>query len=146
MNRSKAGEDGISIHLLKDAANFLLDKLAVLCTKCLQTCSVPRDQKNATIILIYKKGNIKDKKITANKFTLLYTSFLQKLSQIGLVQCLTQISQKNKQNAAVVIQQLTTSMLLIKQWKKYAEYTKPLCIVFIQTMNKSLTRWIPELL
>ena len=43
MRRSKAGgADGLSTDLIKDAGNFLLDKLAVLFTKCLQTCSVLR--------------------------------------------------------------------------------------------------------
>ena len=35
------GKDGLSIGLMQDAGNFLLDKLAVLITKCLQNCTIP---------------------------------------------------------------------------------------------------------
>ena len=41
---------------------ILLDKLAVLLTKCLQIYSIPSTWKNAMMILIHKKRDIKDLK------------------------------------------------------------------------------------
>ena len=67
MSSGKAGgADGFLIDLIKDAGDFLLDKLAVLFSKCLQNCTVPSTWKNAIIIIIiiiiiiHKKGDIKD--------------------------------------------------------------------------------------
>ena len=61
MSKGKAeGVDGLSIDLIKVAGDFLLDKLAVLFTKCLETSSVLSSWKNVIIVFIYKKGDIKD--------------------------------------------------------------------------------------
>ena len=53
MSRDKAlSKDGLCIDLMKDV-DFLLDTLAELLTKCLQTCSLLRTCKNATRNLIH---------------------------------------------------------------------------------------------
>ena len=42
MSRGKIGDaDGLSINLIRDASNFLLDKIIKNFAKCLQTGSVP---------------------------------------------------------------------------------------------------------
>ena len=62
MSRSKArGADGLSINLIKDAKDFLLEKIAILFTRCLQTCSVHSAWKNVIVILIHKKRHEKPK-------------------------------------------------------------------------------------
>ncbi len=61
MSRSKAGgEDGLTVDLIKDAGNFIHNNLCQIYTKCLQSHRVPRVWKNASIILIHKKGDIKN--------------------------------------------------------------------------------------
>ena len=56
MSRGKPGDaEGFWIDLIKDAGNFLLGKLSILFTKCLQKCTVPSTWKNAIMILIDKK-------------------------------------------------------------------------------------------
>ncbi len=63
MSRGKAGgEDGLTVDLIKDAGNFVHTKLSQIYNKCLQSHRVPRARKNASIILIHKKGDIKDSK------------------------------------------------------------------------------------
>ena len=47
---------------MKDAGNFLLDKLGVCFIKCLKTYSVLSTWNNTIIMLIHKKGDIKDLK------------------------------------------------------------------------------------
>ncbi len=60
MSRSKAGgEDGLTVDLIKDAGNFVHNKLSQIYAKCLQSHRVPRVWKNASIILIHKKGDTK---------------------------------------------------------------------------------------
>ena len=63
MTRGKAaGEDGITVDLIKDGGDIMLEKLAALYTQCLTTSSVPESWKNANIILIHKKGDVKELK------------------------------------------------------------------------------------
>ena len=56
------GEDQITADLLKDGREIVLEKLANLYTQCLMTAMVPESWKNANIILIHKKGDMKDLK------------------------------------------------------------------------------------
>ena len=63
MKRGKApGEDGISVDLIKDAGEIAIEKLSRLFTKCLEAGKIPRTWKNATIVLIHKKGDLTDLK------------------------------------------------------------------------------------
>ncbi|XP_049267523.1 probable RNA-directed DNA polymerase from transposon BS [Rhipicephalus sanguineus] len=63
MQRGKAaGEDQITSDLLKDGGEIMLEKLATLYTKCLSTGRIPESWRNANIILIHKKGDVKDLK------------------------------------------------------------------------------------
>ena len=63
MSRGKTGSaDGLSIDLIKDVGDILQDKLALIITTCLQSYNVPSIWKKALIILLHKKGNIKDLK------------------------------------------------------------------------------------
>ena len=51
MSQGKAGgADDLSIHIIKDGCNFVLDKLALLFTSCIQTCSNASPQKNAIVV------------------------------------------------------------------------------------------------
>lgn len=61
MKRGKAaGDDGITVDLLKDGGYIVLEKLAKLFSECLRTTKVPQAWKNANMILVHKKGDVKD--------------------------------------------------------------------------------------
>lgn len=63
MSRGKAGgEDGLTIDLIKDAGQIIWNKLARLFTRCLESQTVPVAWKNAMVVLLHKKGDIKDLK------------------------------------------------------------------------------------
>ena len=63
MSRGKAGgEDGLTIDLIKDAGQLVWEKLARLFTRCLESQTVPVAWKNAMVVLLHKKGDIKDLK------------------------------------------------------------------------------------
>ena len=47
---------------LTSSKDFLLDKFAIHFTRCLQACFILSTWKIAVIILIHKKGDLKDKK------------------------------------------------------------------------------------
>ena len=61
MNNNKApGEDGIVIELMKEGSAEVYGPLARLFTSCIRTRKTPKDWNNAVIILLHKKGDIKD--------------------------------------------------------------------------------------
>ena len=63
MSRGKAGgAQGLSIDLIKIAGEFLLYTLTMLFTKCLQTSSIQSAYNFVLIIIIHKKGDIKNLK------------------------------------------------------------------------------------
>ena len=73
MSRDKAEDKyGLSLDQIKDACDFLLDKLAVLFTKCLQICSVPRGWENITNINSQERKYQKSEILQSNNFTVCY--------------------------------------------------------------------------
>ena len=133
MSRGKAGgEDGLTIDLIKDAGETVVGRLADLFTKCLETMSVPSAWKNALVVLIHKKGDIKDLKnyrpisllaVTYKLFTKVITNRInrtldeeQPREQAGFR------SGYSTQDHIHVISQLV---------EKQSEYNRPLCMAFI---------------
>ena len=99
--------DSLVIDLIKDAADFLTDKLAILFTKFLQTCFVPSTWKKASIILIHKKG---DKDLTKNLCSISLLSVMYKhfTSAHKYNYCNAGFKPAEKKTMSV-IQKLTTS-------------------------------------
>jgi len=61
MSRGKApGPDGIVIEIIQDGGSELWKRLAALFTKCIKSKTIPQEWNDGTIILLHKKGNIKD--------------------------------------------------------------------------------------
>ena len=61
MNTGKAGDaDALLIDLIKDAGDFVRDKIAILFTKCLQTCSVLSTWSFFLLMLINQKEDMED--------------------------------------------------------------------------------------
>ncbi|WP_265430092.1 RNA-directed DNA polymerase, partial [Klebsiella pneumoniae] len=133
MKRGKAaGDDGITVDLLKEGGDIVLEKLTVLFSECLRTLKVPVAWKNANIILIHKKGDNKDLK---NYRPISLLSFIYKLFTKVIV---------NRINASLDFQQPREQAGFRKGYstldhihtinqviEKSAEYTKPLYMVFI---------------
>ena len=128
----KTGEDGLSIHLIKDSSDFSSDKLAVLFAKCLQNCTVPNTWKNGEIILIHKKDNIKDLKIYG--LTSLLSIVYKLITKVfpNWISAMLDSNQTRKQAGFCTDCPTTEHILVIHQgvWK-YAEYAKSLCMAFI---------------
>lgn len=61
-NRNAAGDNGITVDILKQGGYIVLAKIAVRFSLCLKTRKLRTVPKNAVIILIYQKGNPKDLK------------------------------------------------------------------------------------
>src|SRR5271156_4343369 len=61
MSRGKApGPDGLVIEIIKDGGLQVWKKLAALFTQCIETRTVPTDWNEGSIVLLHKKGDIKD--------------------------------------------------------------------------------------
>ena len=131
--RGKAsGDDNLTIDQIKDAGDFALNKLAKLFTKCLQCRTVPKAWKNATIILIHKKGDTKDLKNyrPISLLSVLYKLFTKIITnRIGR----TLDSNQPREQAGFRSGYSTTDhMQVINQViEKTDEFKKPLCMAFI---------------
>jgi Reverse transcriptase (RNA-dependent DNA polymerase) len=61
MKSNKApGADGVVIDIIKEGGHELYQNIARLFTNCLSTRKIPQNWNNAIIILLHKKGDIKD--------------------------------------------------------------------------------------
>ena len=61
MRKGKAsGEDKLTVDILKEAGNETIEVITKLFNKCITLCDVPKDWKNAIIILLFKKGEKED--------------------------------------------------------------------------------------
>lgn len=61
MSRGKApGPDGLVTELLQDSGPEVWQRLAALFTRCIETRTVPSEWNEGSIVLLHKKGDIKD--------------------------------------------------------------------------------------
>ena len=61
MKRGKAaGDDGVSVDILKAGGDILVMKLANLFNKCLSEGKTPKSWKNAVVVHLHKKGDTKN--------------------------------------------------------------------------------------
>ena len=133
MKRGKAaGEDGLTIDLIIDGGDFLIIKLADLYTKCLQECSIPTAWKNFIIILIHKKGDIKDLKNyrPISLLSVIYKLFTKIIS--NRVERQLEFNQPREQAGFRSGYSTTDHIHVLNQlMEKSTEYDKPLCLAFI---------------
>ena len=59
-NNKAPGEDGVVIDIIKEGGEVLYKQLSKLFTNCLKLRTIPTAWNNATIILLHKKGDVKD--------------------------------------------------------------------------------------
>ena len=127
-----AGEDGISIDLIKDAGEIASVKLANLFTKCVREGKIPKAWKNAIIILIHKKGDTKDLK---NYRPISLLSVIYKLFTKVITNRITETLDSNQPREQAGFRSgfsTTDHIHAVNQIiEKTNEYTKPLAIAFI---------------
>ena len=131
--RGKAsGRDNITIDEIKDAGDIALEKLAKLYTKCLENRNVPRAWKIANIILIHKKGDVKDLKNyrPISLLSVVYKLFTKIITtRIGTM---LDSNQPREQAGFRSGYSTTDHMQVINQvMEKSSEFKKPLCMAFI---------------
>ena len=126
------GEDQITADLLKDGGLIVLEKLANLYTQCLMTASVPESWKNANIILIHKKGDMKDLK-NYRPISLLSVVYKVLTKVIAnRISATLDFSQPNEQAGFRKGYSTMDHIHTINQViEKCAEYNQPLYIAFI---------------
>ena len=133
MTRGKAaGEDGITVDLIKDGGDIMLEKLAALYTQCLTTSSVPESWKNANIILIHKKGDVKELKNyrPISLLSVLYKIFTKIIS--NRIRATLDFSQPREQAGFRKGYSTMDHIHVINQViEKSAEYNQPLYMAFI---------------
>ena len=133
MKNDKApGPDGIMIEQLKSGGAIIHQELARLFTKCIETTNVPKSWKGSELILIHKKGDIKELKnyrpisLLCNiykVFTKVITNRLQ--VQLDENQPVEQAGFRSGYSTADHIHTLNQ----LKE--KCSEYQKPLCIALV---------------
>ena len=137
MQRGKAaGEDQVTSDLLKDGGEIMLEKLATLYTKCLSTGRIPESWKNANIILIHKKGDVKDLKNyrPISLLSVVYKLFTKVIA--NRINTTLEFNQPKDQagfrTGFSTIDHIHTINQVIE---KCAEYNQPLYIAFIDYEN-----------
>ena len=131
-NGKASGEDEIIIEYIKSGGKILIDKLTILYTLCLKRKMIPKAWNNATIIMIFKKGDKLDPK---NYRPISLLSVLYKLFTKIITNRLTRQldDQQPKEQAGFrsgygTIDHIHTVNQLIE---KSEEFQKPLCMAFI---------------
>lgn len=133
MKRGKAaGEDGVSVDILKAGGDVVIAKLANLFTKCLKDGKTPTSWKNAVVVLLHKKGDTKDLKNyrPISLLSVLYKLFTRVITnRIGNTLDANQPrEQAGFRSGFSTIDHIHAVNQVIE---KTNEYRKPLCMVFI---------------
>ena len=133
MKRGKApGNDEILVDVLKDGGDIVLDQLAKLFTLCIEKTQIPDSWNNALMILIHKKGDIKDVK-NYRPISLLSNTY--KLFTKVLTNRITRILDFNQPREQAGFRSGFSTMdhlhTLNQLIEKTCEYRLPLCVVFV---------------
>ncbi|KAI5743164.1 hypothetical protein M8J77_015214 [Diaphorina citri] len=133
MKRGKSpGEDGVSIDILKEAGTEFYILMAELYNKCLRTCDIPEDWKNALMILIHKKG---DKNDIANYRPISLLSVMYKIFTGVLVNRidddLERTQSKEQAGFRKSFSTLDHIQVVRELIERHVEYEMPLCLALV---------------
>jgi hypothetical protein len=133
MKRNKApGEDEIVIELMKEGGCVTADQLARLFTSCIRSRKVPEAWNNAIIILLHKKGDIKD---INNYRPISLISHISKLFSKVILNRIEKALDSNQAREQAGFRKgfsTTDHLQVVNQLvEKCNEYKLPLCIAFV---------------
>jgi endonuclease/exonuclease/phosphatase family metal-dependent hydrolase len=133
MNHGKApGPDGVVTEILQQGGSVLWKKLAALFSKCLTTKTVPEEWNNGFIILLHKKGDIKDINNYRPISLLSHTGKLFSKIVLRRIEATLDISQPREQAGFRKGYSTTDHLQVITQViEKTNEYEIPLCLGFV---------------
>ena len=139
LSRSKAGGVGsLSIDLIEDAGDFLLDKLVIIFYQLLANLFCTKYLEKYYIILIYKKGNITYlKKLSSNMSTFCSIQFITKVLT-NKITAMMDSNHPKEQTSFRCCYSTTGHIHVIYQviMKKInVKHTKLLCMAFIDYEN-----------
>jgi endonuclease/exonuclease/phosphatase family metal-dependent hydrolase len=131
-NNKAPGPDGMVIDIIKEGGHELFQHIARLFTNCLSTRKIPEDWNNAIIILLHKKGDIKD----INNYRPI--SLLSHMSKLftkvikNRIEKQLDLNQPREQAGFRSGYSTTDHLQVITQLvQKANEYELPLCLAFV---------------
>lgn len=132
MNKSK-GEDGLTLDLIEGVDNFIHNKVVQIYAKSLQSQRVLTARRNATIILLHQKGEMKDLKKYRPVSLLPVTFILYTEVTSYKISATHDCNQSRKQARYSAIDHIHVTNQMIR---KPIEYNKPKYLVFIDLERK----------
>ena len=131
-NNKAPGEDGVVIDIVKEGGEVLYKQLSRLFTNCLRQRTIPKEWNNAIIILLHKKGDVKD----INNYRPI--SLLSHMSKLftkvikNRIEKQLDINQAREQAGFRSGYSTTDHLQVITQLvQKSNEYEIPMCFIFV---------------
>ena len=131
-NNKAPGDDGVVIDIVKEGGEVLYKQLSRLFTNCLRQRTIPKEWNNAIIILLHKKGDVKD----INNYRPI--SLLSHMSKLftkvikNRIEKQLDINQAREQAGFRSGYSTTDHLQVITQLvQKSNEYELPMCFIFV---------------
>ena len=138
-NNKAPGEDGIVIDVIKEGADEINKHIVNLFNMCLQKRETPKEWNNALIILLHKKGDVKD---ISNYRPISLLSHMSKLFTKVIKNRIERQLDENqaREQAGFRCGYSTTDHLQVMQQliEKTCEYELPLCLAFVDYEKASI--------
>ena len=131
-NNKAPGDDGVVIDIVKEGGEVLYKQLSRLFTNCLRQRTIPKEWNNAIIILLHKKGDVKDinnyRPISllshmSKLFTKVIKNRIEK--QLDINQAREQAGFRSGYSTSDHLQVITQLV------QKSNEYELPMCFIFV---------------
>ena len=131
-NNKAPGDDGVVIDIIKEGGEVLYKQLSRLFTNCLRQRTIPKEWNNAIIILLHKKGDVKDinnyRPISllshmSKLFTKVIKNRIEK--QLDINQAREQAGFRSGYSTSDHLQVITQLV------QKSNEYELPMCFIFV---------------
>ena len=133
MSRGKApGTDGLVIELIQDGGPQVWKRLAALFTKCIETRTIPAEWNEGSIVLLHKKGDIKDINNYRPISLLSHTGKLFSKIILNRIETTLDYNQTREQAGFRKGYSTTDHLQVLSQLiEKTNEYEIPMCLAFV---------------
>lgn len=131
-NGKSPGEDGVCIEIIKTAGEDCYTILAELFNKCLKQSDIPKDWKNALMVILFKKGDKAD--IKNYRPLSLLTNFYKILTGIITRRIENKLENTQSKEQAGFRRSFSTMdhIHVIRELiERHEEYEMPLCLAFV---------------